>query len=229
MKRIRLLRAAVRRKAPSPLGALARGLVAGAAGAGAQSLFFALTKKWAPKTPPPPPGEGKPEGEDVSSLEAVATRLAGGMMKRGPLPPEQKARAASAVHYLFGAAWGGVYALCRESLPRISPLLFGACVWMASDNLILPAFRLAAWPHRYPLKVHHYALHAHFAYGLATAGTYALLRDLGPVPLGAIPAMIALQAWAWLLRTPPARLLQRRQAWPRRMLYGTLVQKAALA
>ena len=48
-----------------------------------------------------------------------------GLMKRGPLEEAQKARAGTAVHYIFGALWGGVYALCRESF-RTSPTLFGA-------------------------------------------------------------------------------------------------------
>ena len=229
MNRLRVLRAALERKAPSPLGALARGMIAGVIGAGAQSVFFALTRRWTPKPTRLPPGVGKPEGNDVSSLEAVATRVSEGLMKRGPLSEKQRSVGASAIHYLFGAIWGGLYGLARESFGRVSPALFGAGVWMACDNLLLPAFRVAAWPHRYSLREHHYALHAHCAYGFATAGAYALLRDLGPLPLGAIPAMIALQAWAFILRSPPARLWSKTQPWPQRFFRGTLVQKAALA
>ncbi len=226
MNRLRIVQAALRRKAPSPLGALARGLIAGAIGAGAQSIFFKLVRSPPPSRPPE--GEGKPEGDDVSALQAMAGRTVEGLMKR-PLPPEAKARVASAIHYLFGAMWGGVYGLTRESLPAFPPPLFGAAVWMASDNLLLPAFRLAAWPHRYGVKEHRYALGAHVAYGMATAGSYAVLRDLGPMPLTAVPAMVLLQAWAFLMRLPPARLVLRTRPWTTRFLHGTLVQKAALA
>ena len=217
-------------KAPSPLGALARGLAAGAIGAGVQSLFFLATKKWMPKPTKVPPGLGKPEEEarDETNLETAARRATEGLMQRGPLDAGSKSGAGSAIHYAFGAAWGGLYGLTRETT-RVSPIGFGAIVWMASDNLLLPLFRLAAWPKHYSLKEHHYALQAHFVYGLGTAAAYAMLRDVGPLPLGTIPAVIGLQAWAWLLRTPPARLLRKATPWPRRVFQGTLLQKAALA
>lgn len=225
-----MVRAAARGKRPSPLGAVVRGMVAGAIGAGVQSLFFKATARWMP-TPTRLPKElqkPEPEAQDESSLQTVARRSIEGLMQRGPIAPETKAAAGSAVHYLFGAAWGGLYALCRESF-RTSPVLFGLGVWMASDNLILPAFRVAAWPQHYSLREHHYAVHAHVVYGLGTSAAYALLRDLGPMPLSTVPAMLALQAWAWILRSPPARIIQSVQPWQKRFLHGTLVQKAALA
>jgi len=230
MNRLHLCRIALRSKSPTPLGAFVRGLAAGALGAAAQSLFFMATRRWAPTPTRLPRQLRKPEqkAQSESSVETVARRTVEGLMKRGPLEDADKARAGSAVHYLFGAAWGGVYALCRESF-RTPPALFGAAVWAASDNLLLPAFRVAAWPQHYSLEEHHYALQGHFAYGLATASAYAVLRDLGPVPLKALPALLALQAWAYWLRTPPMRLLTRRRPLPQRFLLGTIVQRAALA
>ena len=230
MNSLRMVRAAARRKSPSPLGAVVRGMIAGAIGAGVQSLFFKATARWMPKPTRLPPELHKPEPEarDETSLQTVARRSIEGLMQRGPITPEAKAAAGSGVHYLFGAAWGGVYALCRESF-RTSPVLFGIGVWMASDNLILPAFRIAAWPQHYRLEEHHYAVHAHVVYGLSTSAAYALLRDVGAMPLSTVPAMLALQAWAWILRSPPARLIQHVQPWRQRFLHGTLVQKAALA
>jgi hypothetical protein len=172
-------------------------MVAGAVGAGMQSLFFRATKRWKPEPSPVPPELSRPEP-------------------------------GNAIHYGLGAAWGGVYGLARESVP-VSALGFGALVWMASDNLLLPALRLAAWPRHHTLREHVYALKAHFAYGLSTAAAYAVLRDVGPLPLGTLPAVVALQMWAWLLRSPPARLLRRSQPWQQRILHGVLIQKAALA
>lgn len=224
MNRVWLAKAALRKKAPTPMGALFRGLIAGAIGAGAQSLFFKLVK--APRQSKPPPGEGKPEGDDVSALQAMAERTTADLLKR-PAPESAKPKIATAIHVLFGAMWGGLYGLARESA-RFPPQLFGAAVWMLGDNLLLPAFRLAAWPHRYSLKEHRYALGAHMAYGMSTAGSYALLRDLGPVPLSTVPAMALLQLWAFVLRMPPGRLALNRQPWATRFIHGTLVQKAAL-
>ena len=42
---------------------------------------------------------------------------------------------------------------------RFSPARYRIGVWMASDNVLLPAFRVAAWPQHYSVKEHHYALH----------------------------------------------------------------------
>jgi hypothetical protein len=227
---MRLLRLAATSRAPSPLGALARGLVAGALGAGVQSLFFLATKRWMPKPSEVAPELSKPEPEarGETNLETVARRAGEGLMQRGPLDTGTKSAAGRAVHYAFGAAWGGLYGLARESR-RVSPIGFGAIVWMASDNFLLPLFRVSGWPKHYSLKEHHYALQAHFVYGLGTAAAYALLRDVGPMPLGTLPAVAGLQLWAWLLRTPPARVLRKAKPWPRRVLQGTLLQKAAMA
>jgi hypothetical protein len=229
MNRLRLYRIALRRKAPTPLGAFVRGLAAGAIGAAGESLFFAATRRWAPTPTKLPRQLRKPEqkAQSESSVQTVARRAVEGLMKRGPLEEADKMRAGTAVHYIFGSLWGGVYALCRESF-RTSPTLFGATVWAASDNLLLPAFRVAAWPQHYSLEEHHYALQAHFAYGLATASAYALLRDLGPVPLKVLPALLGLQAWAYWLRTLPMRLLARKRPLPQRFL-ASAVQRSALA
>lgn len=227
--RLRTARALARPRAPSPLGALARGLLAGAAGAGLQSLFFRATRNWTPEPTKVRPEEiGRPSHEQTESgLEALGHRWVEDLMRRGPIGEVEKRRVASVVHYLFGAAWGGLYALARESF-RTPSTVFGAMVWLVSDNLLLPAFRLAGWPNQYRLAEHRYALQAHLVYGLGTAAAYALLRDVGPVPLAALPAVVALQARAWALRTPPGRLVQRRHPWPKRF-FNQFANKVALA
>ena len=217
LRRLYVGRSVLRKKSPSPAGALLRGMIAGAAGALVQSLFFRATVKLAPTPTPLPPGlqNPEPEAKEETALQTGARRLVTGMMKR-ELSPAEKERASALAHVGFGALWGGLYGLLRESLPALPASLFGLGVWMASDNLILPAFKLSAWPQHYSLKEHHYAMHAHVVYGVATAGTYAVLRDLGAVPLAALPAVVALQARSWLSRTPPGRLIERRRSMPQR-------------
>jgi hypothetical protein len=179
------------RKTPTPLGALWRGLVAGALGAGAQSLFFKVTRKLRP-TPPrktfrPPELEQKLGEEATETVARRATALAA----RPPLEGERKQRAGKAVHFGFGGVWGALWGLTRESYPRvIRPLgvaAFSAAVWLLSDNLILPMFRLAAWPQRYSLRTHAYALGAHLAYGAATAAAYEAER---PPALAALTGFV---------------------------------------
>jgi hypothetical protein len=156
-------------------GALVRGLVAGAFGAGAQTLFFRLTSDIAPPTP-----------------------------KKASPALEKTSLAARIVHVGFGAAWGGIYGLLRRStrlmggaLGPVGGVAFGALVWAVGDNVLLPAFRLAAWPNRHPLKNHAYALAAHVVYGAATWGAFELetRRALAPA--------VAAVAARWAMRKLP--------------------------
>jgi hypothetical protein len=232
MKRWKLRQAAalaraLRPRKPTPLGALARGLAAGALGTGAQDVFFRATARWKPRPVELPPGEGKPDGQGENNVETVARRFTECMMMRGPLEGEAKQRAGTAVHYLFGAAWGALYGLWRES-GRAPVSAFSLTVWMVGDNFLLPLFRLSAWPQHYNAATHAYAVLAHLAYGLGTAGAYALLRDLGRGPLVAIPALAVLQLRSWLRRTPPARLLRRAEPLPVRT-FNQFLDRVALA
>src|SRR5262249_48323085 len=103
------------RRHPTPLGAVLRGLWAGAAGALAQNLFFLATRRIAPQTPrdvfQPPEEIQKQE----PATETVARRVVEGLAAR-PLSAARKQLGGSLVHHGFGAAWGGLYGLARESL-----------------------------------------------------------------------------------------------------------------
>jgi len=163
----------MRRK--TPIGALAEGLIAGVIGAGVQSLFFRATRS---PTPPKrafvPP---EPQQHKEGGTETVARRLVEGLARRGPLDEHTKRRAGAVVHYGYGAAWGGLYGLLRGSYPRLwSPTGvagFALGAWALSDNLVLPGLRVAAWPQRYPLRMHAYGIAAHLAYGAGVAGALA--------------------------------------------------------
>ena len=182
----------MRRK--TPIGALVEGIVAGAVGAGLQSLFFRATAKVAPKTPEDVfvPPEKEQAGE--SALETVARRAVEELAQRGPLEPREKERLGDIVHYGFGAAWGGLYGLLRASYPRLwrpsGVAGFALGVWMVGDNLMLPAFRLSAWPHRYPPKTHAYAVAAHLVYGAGVAATLEAIDHAELVPLVAALAIV---------------------------------------
>src|SRR5437879_660088 len=121
----------MRRK--TPIAAVVEGIIAGAVGAGVQSLFFRATASVAP-----PPAKGSfdpPEAVQAneSALETVGRRLVEGLAQRGPLDERDKARIGNVIHYGFGAAWGGLYGLLRASYPRL---------WRPSG---VAAFSLAVW------------------------------------------------------------------------------------
>ncbi len=182
----------MRRK--TPIGALFEGLVAGAIGAGVQSLFFRATAKIAPNAPEhafePPEWQQAHESE----LQTVARRAVEQLAQRGPLEARDKERLGQVVHYGFGAAWGGLYGLLRASYPRLWSVPgvagFSLGVWIAGDNLIVPALKLAAWPQRYPLKSHAYAVAAHLAYGAGVAATLEAVDHADLLPLVAALALV---------------------------------------
>lgn len=152
----------------SPLGALVRGIAAGAIASAAQDLFFRATAKVAPHTTERVLEPPEPEQREEQATETVARRVAELTQRDLPVDKESAARV---VHYAFGSSWGGAYGLSAATYPAlVGPLggaAFGVLVWAASDSFLLPAFKLAAWPHRYPLRVHAYAIAAHLAYGAA--------------------------------------------------------------
>lgn len=182
----------------SPLGALCAGLVAGFAGALAQNLFFAATRKVAPAPSPDAFAPVEPEQRDEMPTQTVARRLTEQLARRGPL--EHPEVAGQAVHFAFGSAWGALYGLAAGTLPRLGTLkgglAFGMAVCLVSDDVLLPAFRLSAWPHHYPVKTHVYAMAAHAVYGAIVASTFAALGR------AATPAAASLGS-LWLARRVP--------------------------
>lgn len=159
---------------PTPLGALARGILAGASGSAAQDLFFAATKSIAPDAPEGAFTPPEPEQAHESATETVARRAVTQLARREL--PIAKERAGRVVHYAFGAAWGALYGLCAGTFPRLATPLgaaaFGGLVWVASDDVLLPALRLSAWPTAYPARTHAYAIAAHVVYGLAALAVF---------------------------------------------------------
>lgn len=163
----------------SPLRAFVGGLAAGALGSLVQSLFFKATTRYVPSQPEgaftPPEAEQKNE----MATTTVARRLVEGMMQR-ELGDTAKARSGNIVHIVYGSLWGGLYGLMAEShalwRKPLGMVGYGTLVWGLSDNLILPAFRLSAWPQAYPFKNHFYAWTAHVAYSAGLWGSYEAIQ-----------------------------------------------------
>lgn len=197
----------------SPLGAFCGGLVAGLLGSIAQNLFFASTKKLAPSSAAPFE-LAEPEQATETATQTVARRLTEHLAQRGPV--EHRQLAAQLVHLGFGSAWGGAYGLVASSIPRrgvlTTGLAFGMMVWLISDDILLPAFRLSAWPHHYPVKTHLYAIAAHAVYGLTVASTHAALeRAVNPAARAALGSL-------WVTRRAPKLLRPAARRWARRGL-----------
>lgn len=194
----------------TPLGALTRGMIAGATGSLMQTAFFRATARLAPPTPPgvfSPPEELQLEEQET---ETVARRVVEGLMRRGPI--HNKRRAGEIVHYAFGASWGGLYGLIRGTTRTVATpmgvIAFATTVWFASDTLLLPAVQLAARPHAYPTKSHAYAWLAHVVYGTTVWAVFEAQRRTTWLPLvAALSARWATRGLPAPVRRPAARAL----------------------
>ncbi|HEY2874713.1 MAG TPA: DUF1440 domain-containing protein [Reyranella sp.] len=163
----------------TPIGAVTRGMLAGIAGSFVQNLFFSATERIKPEPVKGAFRPPEPEQREETATQTVARRAVEDLMQHRKLSADKKKRAAHIVHYAFGGAWGAAYGLLAGSTRRAATLpgglAFGTVVWEASDNGLLPAFRLAGKPARYPLKTHAYAVAAHLVYGATVWAAFTAL------------------------------------------------------
>jgi hypothetical protein len=163
----------------TPLGALCRGLVAGAVGTGAMDvLLFSRYQRGG--------GElgfrdwefsaGVKTWDDAAAPGLVGKRLFEGLFQR-QLPPERARLFNNLTHWAFGIVAGGQYGIVAESLrsPRIAyGLPFGASVW-SGGYVVLPAAKLYEPIWDYDLVTLAKDLSAHLVYGLGTATAMSAL------------------------------------------------------
>jgi hypothetical protein len=165
------------------LGAVARGLAAGAAGTLAMDgLLFARYRR----------GGGDERftawesSSDVNSWDTapapaqVGRRLVEGLFRR-ELPAQRARLVNNVTHWAYGILGGAQYGLLAESLrrPRVwwgAP--FGATVWAAS-YVVLPAAGLYKPIWEYDATTLAKDLSAHLIYGLSTATALELLSVRG--------------------------------------------------
>jgi hypothetical protein len=168
------------RRFETPLGALGSGLLAGLAGTAATGAFMTATRRLAPSLPPGRFTPPEPEQAHELPTETMARRLVEGQAHRGPLGPVRKRRLGRLLQLGFGARWGVLYGLLRESFPVLrgpaGALGLGAVAWLVSEELLLPAFRLAPPPRARPARLHLYGLASHLVFGLAAGLTAGLVE-----------------------------------------------------
>jgi hypothetical protein len=118
-------------------------------------------------------GDGEEENATVKAAVAVA-EAAG-----TELNEEEKRAGGNAMHYAFGIVTGALYGATVEKWPAAragTGMVFGAAVWVAADEVAVPAFGLSKPPRAYPARVHAMALGSHLIYGLVTELTRRALR-----------------------------------------------------
>ncbi|MGI9088634.1 MAG: DUF1440 domain-containing protein [Chthoniobacterales bacterium] len=163
---------------------ITKGLVAGVAGGLLASFlmeqFQALWSRAAEEfksaeEDEEPAAKAKREPATVQAAQAISKGLTGKKIRK-----KQKPLAGEAVHYAMGATSGAIYGVVAELLPLATAgegLAFGASVWMAADNAIVPALGFAKGPTETPVSTHIYALASHLVYGIATEAVRRAVRS----------------------------------------------------
>ncbi len=167
------------RAATTPLGAVAHGLVAGAAGTLAMdALWFARYRRQG--------GEsnfadwefssGLSNWDDAPAPAQVGRRLVEGLFER-QIPARRAALVSNITHWAYGMLGGAQYGIVTGSLstPRIRyGVPFGASVW-AAGYAVLPAAKLYKPIWEYDRKTLAKDLSAHLVYGVGAATAFQLL------------------------------------------------------
>jgi hypothetical protein len=163
----------------TPVGAVARGVLAAMVGTAAMDAFlFARYRReggdssaWEWET-----SAGLTDWEQAPAPAHVGKRLVEGLFGI-ELAPTRARVVNNAMHWGYGMLNGALYGIVAESLPapRIRyGLPFGATVW-AGDYVILPAAKLYEPIWKYDAKTLANDLSAHLVYGLGTATALRLL------------------------------------------------------
>jgi hypothetical protein len=163
----------------NPLGAMARGAVAGAAGTIAMdALWFSRYRReggdqdfisWET-------AEGTEKWDDAAAPGRVGRRLLEAVLHRDP--PDRWARTTTnVVHCATGMMWGAQYGILAASTKRHRiPLAvaFGPAVWLSS-YLILPLAKVYKPIWEYDAKTLAKDLGAHLVYGSVGAAAFAVI------------------------------------------------------
>jgi uncharacterized membrane protein YagU involved in acid resistance len=134
-------------------------------GGGAGSLLMDLTQyAWAGAFERRrPSGDQDEETEAITAVIALLARLAPSMF------PQENAQAIGrAIHYIFGIGFAAAY---LRLLPNRRPgfvrgAAFGIVLWLVSDRMLIPLFKLGRPWSRYSVSERSNALVSHLAYAL---------------------------------------------------------------
>ncbi len=151
------------RSRTTPLGAVTKGVLAGAIGTGVMTAYQLAAAKAMGSGSSNVPGE-------------VGKRIIEGVFQR-EVSDEQVEKLTNPVHALYGISWGAVYGLVHGSQRARSGrhgLAFGTAVWGAS-LVELPAMKLAPPVWEMPPTSIALDLSYHLVYGLGVAAGYAAI------------------------------------------------------
>jgi hypothetical protein len=167
----------------TPLGAVLRGMVAGAVGTLAMDAYWYVRTKagrgetgfWAWET-----SAGLDSWENAPAPAQLGKRIAEAVLGRD-LPPRRARLVNNVVHWTYGISWGAVYGIVAGSTarPRISYGIPLAAAVLAADYAVLPTAKLYRPIWEYDARTIADDVGGHLAYGLGTAAAFRSHRTAG--------------------------------------------------
>lgn len=166
---------------PTPIGAVLRGLLAGAAGTAAMTAWQEASMKLQGAGS----GSGSDSGDEHSESDpweqASAPAQVGRKILEGVFDREVSADRigllTNVMHWAYGTSWGAVYGMVQSSRSDHATrdgLAFGTGVWAMSYVELVP-MGLAEPPWKYPAKDMAMELSSHLVYGAAVAAAHAAM------------------------------------------------------
>jgi len=103
------------------------------------------------------------ETEAITSVVAILTRLA-----PSAFPAANSAAIGRAIHYVFGIGFaaGYFYILPKGPATIVRGSVFGTLLWLLSDRILIPVFKLGRPWSRYNVTERSNALVSHLAYAI---------------------------------------------------------------
>ncbi len=163
----------------TPMGAVVRGVLAGAAGTAIMDAVWYARYRRDGGTSGFPAWEtavGLDSFQDAPAPAQVGKRMVEGALQR-ELKPETARLLTNVVHWGYGIAWGAAYGVVAGSTrrPRTTyGLLFGPIVW-STAYLVLPTTGIYKPMRQYDAKTLWKDASAHLAFGVGAAGIFKLL------------------------------------------------------
>jgi uncharacterized membrane protein YagU involved in acid resistance len=125
-----------------------------------------------------------PEGDQQEQPDDASIRTAEMISEkvfRRRLSRDEKKIAGPAVHYAFGVAMGALYGAAAETSPVATAgfgTAFGAAVFVAADEIAVPALGLSPNVKEAPLSKHVYGFASHLVFGAATEAARRPVRAM---------------------------------------------------
>ena len=127
------------------------------------------------------PESSKKHNEDGNGATVKTAQVMSRKLFDHELTQKEKNVAGPAVHYGFGAAVGALYGGLSEVIPTVSIGLgipYATIVWLAGDEIAVPALGLDKPPTQVPVESHASHLATRFVYGITLDISRRVLRRI---------------------------------------------------